>query len=66
MSKKDSSLKPGDNLQKGNLFPFDAHYKFDEKTYSTTIWAKDFASANELCAKAGLTNEGQIVGVYSD
>lgn len=45
------------------LTPFDAYYRFADRTFSIVIWARDWEDAQWYCDEHGMRLEGEIDGV---
>lgn len=59
----DTGLTPGQPCVSGSLKAFDACYRFLDRSFSITVWARDWQDAERYCKEHGLRLDGQIEDV---
>lgn len=52
-------------LDPTHLKPFSSHYSFSNRTWSITIWAKDWNDAKSYCSSHSLKLDGIVIGLSS-
>jgi hypothetical protein len=59
----DDGLKSGQPVIQCNLRAFDARYRFQDRTWSITVWARNWDEANRYAKEHGLQIDGQVDSV---
>lgn len=56
----DTGIQPGMPCKSGSLQAFDGRYRFQDRTFSITVWARDWEDAERYCKQHGLKLDGMI------
>jgi hypothetical protein len=62
----DTGLAEGEQPQTTGLRPFGARYRFQDRTFTLTLWAYSYADASRQALALHATLDGEITDVLPD